>query len=179
MEPGIKLPLEVTIKPRLPALHFAASVTSAFQGRDRVAATNLGDEVLVSVIWEPDLDAAAEIVRRAFPDEVFWSAPKIHYIFEARILEPILLVEVRTPENWVGNVIGDLMSRRGLMLGQAEDADSFILTAEVPLAELLGYRDTLQRLTMGRGSALATFVRYAPAPPWFDPNEPAAMALRA
>ena len=101
------------------------------------------------------------------------------YRFEPQVLEPILHMEVRTPGDYAGTVIGDLMSRRGLLLGQEDRGECLIFTAEVPLAELFGYRKLLDACTAGKGIATAVFARYSPAPPWFDPTEPAAMAMRA
>jgi predicted membrane GTPase involved in stress response len=147
---------------------------------ERLSAEVAGDGLLISGIWEPDLDVAASLIRENFVGEVIWTKPSIRYIWEPKILEPILRVEVRTPLDTLGNVIGDLSSRRGLLLGQAEMPEGYVVSADVPLAELLGYFVSLRSLTQGKGEAAAKFIRYELAP-WLgpDPDEPMSAALRA
>ncbi len=65
------------------------------------------------------------------------------------LLEPMMAVEVETPEQFVGNVIGDLMSRRGQMQGQEDVAGTIVIKAEVPLAEMFGYSTTLRSAHAG------------------------------
>jgi predicted membrane GTPase involved in stress response len=147
---------------------------------ERLAAEQTAEGLLISGIWEPDLDLAASLVRDKYGD-VVWSKPSVRYILEPKlILEPILRVEVRAPSDSLGNVIGDLMSRRGTLLSHAEMPEGFLVSADVPLAELLGYRDCLRAFTQGRGEATASFNRYQPAPSLGpDPDEPMSAALRA
>jgi predicted membrane GTPase involved in stress response len=147
---------------------------------ERLSAEAIGNELLISGIWEPDLDVAASLIREKSVGEVIWTKPSIRYIWEPKILEPILRVEVRSPSDYLGNVIGDLMSRRGHLLGQAETPEGFVVSADVPLQELLGYFVSLRALTQGKGEAAATFVRYDLAPgAGPDPDEPMSAALRA
>jgi len=80
------------------------------------------------------------------------------------LLEPMMAVEVETPENFVGNVIGDLSSRRGMIQGQEEVAGTMVIRAEVPLAEMFGYSTTLRSATQGRATYTMEFKRYAEAP---------------
>ena len=80
------------------------------------------------------------------------------------LLEPMMAVEVETPENFVGNVIGDLSSRRGMIQGQEEVAGSMVIRAEVPLAEMFGYSTTLRSATQGRATYTMEFKHYAEAP---------------
>jgi translation elongation factor EF-G len=173
------LPLQTTVASEVPAIHFAKAVVTAFNGLERLSAEVNDDAVLISAVWEPDFELAANLIQVSFPGEVRWGEPKVLYRIEPKILEPILHVEVRTPPDYVGNVIGDLMSRRGLMLGQDDSHEYLVIAADVPLAQLFGYRKVLNLITAGKGEATAVFARYSPAPPGFDPNEPAAMALRA
>ena len=173
------LPLETTVTPLVATVGFGRTVEAAFAERERIAATSKGEVVTILAIWEPDLEVAERVLKDAYAGEVRWSKPTIVYQYEPRVLEPFLHLEVEMPAETVGNVIGDLCSRRGLILGQAETAEGLVVTAEVPLGELLGYPQALPKITLGRGRATATFARYAPPPPWFDPDEPAAMALRA
>src|SRR4051812_3666888 len=80
------------------------------------------------------------------------------------ILEPMMAVEVETPEQFVGNVIGDLMSRRGQMQGQEDVAGTIVIKAEVPLAEMFGYSTSLRSLSQGRATYTMEFKHYTEAP---------------
>jgi elongation factor G len=80
------------------------------------------------------------------------------------LLEPMMAVEVETPEQFVGNVIGDLMSRRGQMQGQEDVAGTIVIKAEVPLAEMFGYSTTLRSLSQGRATYTMEFKHYVEAP---------------
>jgi elongation factor G len=80
------------------------------------------------------------------------------------LLEPMMAVEVETPEQFVGNVIGDLMSRRGQMQGQEDVAGTIVIKAEVPLAEMFGYSTSLRSATQGRATYTMEFKHYAEAP---------------
>jgi elongation factor G len=80
------------------------------------------------------------------------------------LLEPMMAVEVETPENFVGNVIGDLSSRRGMIQGQEEVAGTMVIKAEVPLAEMFGYSTALRSATQGRATYTMEFKHYAEAP---------------
>ncbi|HEY5763731.1 MAG TPA: elongation factor G [Rhodocyclaceae bacterium] len=81
------------------------------------------------------------------------------------LLEPMMAVEVETPEDFMGNVMGDLSSRRGMVQGM-EDLPGGIkaVKAEVPLAEMFGYSTTLRSLTQGRATYSMEFKHYAEAP---------------
>ena len=81
------------------------------------------------------------------------------------LLEPVMNVEVFTPEEGVGDVIGDLSRRRGLILGQNEREGSTakIIDADVPLVTMFGYINDLRSLTSGRASFAMSFGHYAPA----------------
>ena len=80
------------------------------------------------------------------------------------LLEPMMSVEVATPDNFVGKVIGDLSSRRGMIQGQEEVAGTMLIRAEVPLAEMFGYLTSLRSATQGRATYTMEFKRYAEAP---------------
>ena len=71
---------------------------------------------------------------------------------------------METPEQFVGNVIGDLMSRRGQMHGQEDVAGTIVIKAEVPLAEMFGYSTSLRSLSQGRATYTMEFKHYSEAP---------------
>jgi len=80
------------------------------------------------------------------------------------LLEPMMAVEVETPPEFVGNVIGDLSSRRGMIQGQEEVVGTMVIKAEVPLAEMFGYSTALRSATQGRATYSMEFKHYAEAP---------------
>ena len=80
------------------------------------------------------------------------------------ILEPIMEVEIETPEEYMGDVMGDLSRRRGLPLGQDDSASGKKIRAEVPLAEMFGYSTTLRSMSQGRATYSMEFKKYAEAP---------------
>src|SRR6185503_3873848 len=80
------------------------------------------------------------------------------------LLEPMMAVEVETPESFMGNVIGDLSSRRGMIQGQEEVAGTMVIRAEVPLAEMFGYSTSLRSATQGRATYTMEFKHYSEAP---------------
>jgi elongation factor G len=80
------------------------------------------------------------------------------------LLEPMMAVEVETPPDFVGNVIGDLSSRRGMIQGQEEVVGTMVIKAEVPLAEMFGYSTALRSATQGRATYSMEFKHYAEAP---------------
>jgi elongation factor G len=80
------------------------------------------------------------------------------------ILEPIMRVEVTTPEEYMGDVIGDLNSRRGQILGMEPRGNAQVIRAYVPLAEMFGYATDLRSKTQGRGSFVMFFDHYQEVP---------------
>jgi elongation factor G len=80
------------------------------------------------------------------------------------LLEPMMKVEVVTPEDYMGDVIGDLNRRRGLVQGMEDGPSGKIVRAEVPLAEMFGYATDLRSQTQGRAGYSMEFSRYAEAP---------------
>jgi elongation factor G len=81
------------------------------------------------------------------------------------LLEPMMKLEIITPEEYVGSVIGDLNRRRGLPKGQDQKAGGAVaISAEVPLAEMFGYVTTLRTITSGRASSTMEFLHFAAAP---------------
>ncbi len=80
------------------------------------------------------------------------------------VLEPIMAVEVVTPDEYMGPVNGDLNSRRGIIMGSEDTKAGKIIRAEVPLAEMFGYATSLRSATQGRANYTMEFKKYAPAP---------------
>ncbi|MFJ5982851.1 elongation factor G [Enterobacter cancerogenus] len=80
------------------------------------------------------------------------------------ILEPVMHVEVETPEEYAGNIMGDLSSRRGMVQGMAEQYGSQIIRADVPLAEMFGYATMLRSMSQGRATYTMEFDHFAEAP---------------
>jgi elongation factor G len=80
------------------------------------------------------------------------------------LLEPIMHVEVDTPEEYMGDVMGDLNRRRGRILGMEKKGSTVTIKAEVPLAEMFGYATDLRSLTQGRATFVMTFERYEEVP---------------
>ena len=82
----------------------------------------------------------------------------------AVLLEPMMAVEVVTPEENMGDVVGDLNRRRGMIGGMEENPSGKVVTAEVPLAEMFGYATDLRSATQGRATYTMEFSKYSEAP---------------
>lgn len=80
------------------------------------------------------------------------------------ILEPIMKVEVESPEEFQGNVLGGLNQRRGMILGSKTDNNIAVIEAEVPLSEMFGYANDLRSMSQGKATFAMEFSRYAPVP---------------
>ena len=81
-----------------------------------------------------------------------------------QLLEPVMYVEVTTPDEYTGSVTGDLNRRRGIMKGMDTRGNAQVIKADVPLKELFGYVTDLRTITSGRASASLTFSHYSPVP---------------
>jgi elongation factor G len=100
----------------------------------------------------------------AFKVAASMATKKLAEVGGAELLEPMMQVEVVTPEENMGDVVGDLNRRRGLIQGMDENAAGKIVNAEVPLAEMFGYATDLRSATQGRATYTMEFARYAAAP---------------
>ena len=80
------------------------------------------------------------------------------------ILEPIMAVEVTAPAEYLGSVMGDVSSRRGMIEGQEERGNAVTVQASIPLSEMFGYATDLRSFTQGRGNYTMIFDRYEPVP---------------
>jgi len=94
--------------------------------------------------------------RAAFREGMRQASPKL--------LEPIMKVEVVTPEEYMGDIIGDLNSRRGLVNGMDQRANARVIDAQVPLANMFGYVNSLRSLSQGRAQFTMVFDHYAEVP---------------
>jgi len=94
--------------------------------------------------------------RAAFREGIVKCAPKL--------LEPIMKVEVVTPEDYMGDVIGDLNSRRGQITGMDQRANARVINAMVPLAAMFGYVNTLRSMSQGRAQFTMVFDHYEQVP---------------
>jgi elongation factor G len=94
--------------------------------------------------------------RSAFKDALTKSKPKL--------LEPMMQVEVVTPEDYVGDVIGDLNSRRGQVQGMEPQGNATLVRANVPLATMFGYVNNLRSMTQGRAVYTMQFDKYELVP---------------
>ena len=107
---------------------------------------------------EVDSSALAfEIAARAAMREAMTSAAP-------RLLEPMMRVEVMTPQKFMGDIIGDINGRRGQVQGMEPRGPAMTVTAMVPLAAMFGYVNALRSITQGRGQFSMFFERYEPAP---------------
>jgi elongation factor G len=99
----------------------------------------------------------------------------------SRLLEPMMKVEVVTPQDYMGDVVGDLNSRRGQMQGMDARGNAQVIAAMVPLASMFGYVSTLRSMTQGRADFSMAFDHYEQVPPnrpGGDDDFPMAVALR-
>jgi elongation factor G len=96
------------------------------------------------------------------------------------LLEPVMKVEVVTPDDYMGDVIGDLNNRRGHVTGMDSRGDAQVISAMVPLANMFGYVDTLRSMSQGRAQYTIEFDHYEPVPlPDDPPPFRPAMGMRA
>lgn len=111
--------------------------------------------------------------RRALRQALELAAPQA--------LEPIMSIEVLTPKKYVGDIIADLNSRRAMVRSFDQREATYAIAAQVPLADMFGYRDALRTLCHGLASYRLDFDHYERAPGPLDPDDrfPPAMALRA
>jgi len=122
------------------------------------AAQNIGVRLFDGSYHDVDSDAFSfELCAKlAFRNSAKKASPQI--------LEPIMIVEITTPEEYMGDVIGDVNGRRGIMQKMENNAEGSIVKAKVPLSEMFGYSTDLRSITQGRASYSMEFAEYAPVP---------------
>ncbi len=120
-------------------------------------------------------DVSVELFDGSFHDvdssEIAFKLAAINAFKEAAakagavLLEPIMKVEVRTPEQFMGDVNGNISSKRGQVEGMDDIGDKKVITAKVPLSEMFGYTNMLRSMTQGRASMMMEFDHYDVVPP--------------
>jgi elongation factor G len=120
-------------------------------------------------------DVSVELYDGSFHDvdssEIAFKLAAIHAFKEAAakagavLLEPVMKVEVRTPEQFMGDVNGNISSKRGQVEGMDDIGDKKVITAKVPLSEMFGYTNMLRSMTQGRASMMMEFHHYDVVPP--------------
>jgi elongation factor G len=101
---------------------------------------------------------------KAFKDAMKQASPVL--------LEPIMRIDVVTPEEYLGDVLGDLNSRRAKIISMDQRGNTRVITAHIPLAETFGYTTVLRSLTQGRASYIMQFEKYEPLPKHLYKNVP-------
>ncbi len=107
-----------------------------------------------------DVDSSVMAFEIAARSALREAAPKLG----VKLLEPVMDVEVVTPEEFMGDVIGDLNSRRGYVTGTAQRGNAQVITAMAPLANMFGYVNNLRSMTQGRAQFTMTFDHYDQVP---------------
>ena len=120
-------------------------------------------------------DVSVELFDGSFHDvdssEIAFKLAAIYAFKEAAakagavLLEPIMKVEVRTPEQFMGDINGNISSKRGQVEGMDDIGDKKVITAKVPLSEMFGYTNMLRSMTQGRASMMMEFDHYDVVPP--------------
>ena len=109
-----------------------------------------------------DVDSSVSCVRVSFKTELVLKRPAQKD--GLKLLEPVMRVEVVTPEDYMGDVIGDLNSRRGQINTQEQRGNATVITAMVPLANMFGYINNLRSMSQGRAQYSMFFDHYDKVP---------------
>ncbi|MFV0289217.1 MAG: elongation factor G [Mycoplasmatales bacterium] len=102
--------------------------------------------------------------EQAFQTAASKAVREAYKVCDPALLEPIMKVDITTPDDYMGDVMGDVSSRRGQIQGQENRGNALIITAFVPLSEMFGYATTLRTLTQGRGTYTMTMDHYEECP---------------
>lgn len=151
---------------------FGGAISAAFIGSTEKGVRQVLDEGILAgypvkyvkaVVYDGKMhpvdskDIAFQIAGRGAFREAFMQAGPV-------LLEPIMLVKVTVPEENMGDIMGDMNTRRGRVLGMETEAGRSVVTAEVPLAEIQRYSNDLRSMTGGRGVFTMEFLRYERVP---------------
>ncbi len=157
---------------------FISSIKSGAIPKEFISAVETGirDSMMGGIaVGYPAVDIKVELYDGSFHDVdsselAFKIAGSMAFKEAARkaiptILEPVMVAEIISPEKYMGNVIGDLSSRRGKVLKLSNQHGMQVVKAEVPLATMFGYSTSLRSSTQGRATFTMEFSRYEPVPP--------------
>lgn len=180
----MSLPLSIILEPKHAAStwRFSERAMDALPRSERLSGRMIGNRLEINGIWEPDIEAAMIAIRTKVGAEFIVSQLKIHFLSEPEPKEPILRIEVTTPCQWVGEIIGQINKRRGIATGLEDKQSQHIVTGIAPLAEMIGFPHWLRSATSRQSSAQAWLDGYAPVPSPSggpDSDEPQSAALRA
>ena len=124
----------------------------------------LRDYELLGLIAEGSMASVYRGRRRQDAHPVAIKVPHRSVARNKVLLEPIMAVEVVTPAEYLGDVMGDLSSRRGKIGGMTQRAAAQVITATVPLSEMFGYSTTLRSMSQGRAVYTMQFSHYEEVP---------------
>jgi translation elongation factor EF-G len=135
----------------------------------RITSLPTDGQTVISGMGELHLEVVCDRISREYGIKLHVGEPKVIYLEAVReanrvLLEPVMSIEVLTPEEFAGSIMGDLNSRRGRIEGMEHPAGSLVIKALVPLAEMLGYSTDIRSNTRGRASFSAHFAAYEVAP---------------
>ena len=167
------------IKPREPGsgFEFINSIVGGVVPREYIGAVEKGVEAQLEngvIAGFPVVDVSVELIDGSYHDvdsnEMAFSIAAgmgvKNGVMDANpvILEPIMAVEVTTPEEYMGDIIGDLNRRRGIVSSMDDIPTGKSVKAEVPLSEMFGYSNQMRSLTQGRANYSMEFLKYSDAP---------------
>jgi hypothetical protein len=137
-----------------------------------------GGRVLIGALTESNLESATSLARKHILD-LRLGPIEVTYFDTPNPLEPYYRAVVTSPEDYYGDVIGDLSRRRGWIEALNRVDDSFAIKCAVPIATMIGYDSELSRMTRGSGSAEYAFIGYFQRAREPEPPLPPAVAVRA
>src|SRR5439155_603315 len=154
-EPVISVAIEPKTKADQDKLSIALQKLSEEDPTFRVHSDAETAQTIISGMGELHLEVLVERMKREFKVDANVGRPQVAYREAVRqahpvLLEPIMDVEVVTPADYMGDVIGDLAARRGKIGGMTQRADAHVVAASVPLSEMFGYSTTLRSMSQGR-----------------------------
>src|SRR5437016_750644 len=163
-EPVISVAIEPKTKADQDKLSIALQKLSEEDPTFRVHSDAETAQTIISGMGELHLEIIVERMRRAFKIAGSMAVKEAARQAHAVLLEPIMDVEVVTPADYMGDVIGDLSSRRGKIGGMTQRADAQVVAASVPLSEMFGYSTTLRSMSQGRAIYSMQFSHYQEVP---------------
>src|SRR5439155_392451 len=168
-EPVIEIAIEPKSKADQEKLGVALAKLAAEDPSFRVSTDQESGQTILKGMGELHLDIKVDILRRTYKVDANIGAPQVAFRERRRkgksvLLEPIMKVEVVTPEDYTGSVIGDLNTRRGQIQGQDMRGNANVINAMVPLMNMFGYVNNLRSMSQGRATFTMQFDHYAEAP---------------